>query len=129
MNKKHLIIVVILLSILFSFILFWNQFSFKTESIYITEHSLGVKESISFVYINSSLSSSYIQVRKVNKETNEEYLLETYQNYDNMVGYALCKDTLAVFLRKGYWINSNSSNFIECDTFHLNINNIKWKIK
>lgn len=129
MKKKRLIIVVILLLILFSFIFLWNQFNINEEPTCITEHSLGVKESINFIYSNSSLSASYIQIRKINRETKEEYLLEAYQNYDNMVGYALRKDTLVVFLRKGYWINSNSSNFIECDTFHLNINNIKWKIK
>ena len=129
MKKGHLIIAVILSLILFSFIFLLSQFNFKEKPTYITEHSLGIKEFISFVYVNSFLSASYIQVRKINKETKEEYLLEAYQNYDNMVGYTLHKDTLTVFLRKGYLINRNSSNFIECDTFHLNINNIKWKIK
>ena len=89
---------------------------------------MGGKESISFVDIDSPLSASYIQVRKINKETKEEYLLESYKNYDNMVGYTLIKDTLIVYLRQDYLLK-DSSDFVKCDTFHLNINDTKWRIK
>ena len=75
------------------------------------------------------MSASCIQVRKIEEETKEEYLLENYEGYDNMVGYCFRRDTITIFLRKGYWIGNRSSNFVECDTFHLNINNVKWKIK
>lgn len=129
--KKKTLIVVVLLSVvaLFLFIFLLSLFNFKEKPTYITEHSLGLKESIRFVYVNSSLSVSCIQIRKIDKKTKDEYLLETYQNYDNMIGYTLSNDTLTVFLRQGYWLNKSSSDFIKCDTFHLNINNIKWKIK
>lgn len=119
--KKYLIITIALLLILFSYIFLTSQLDPGSEPTNIAGHSLGIKESISFVYINSSLSASAIQVRKINKETKEVYLLETYQNYDNMVGYTLRKDTLTVFLRKGYWLGRKSSQFVECDTFCINI--------
>lgn len=45
-----------------------------------------------------------------------------------MVGYTLSKDTLTIYLKQGYWLK-DSSNFVECDTFHLNINNTKWRVK
>jgi hypothetical protein len=107
----------------------------------ITGETLGVKGSIEFYYLNSSLSASCIQVRKIQNtnpsnlngdikyETQEEFVLENYEHYDNMVGYCLHGDSLTIFLRKGYLLGKHSSNFVECDTFQLNINDVKYKIK
>ena len=129
MKRGYLITVIILVLIFSLGVYVFQTFNMSTPPTYITEHSLGAHGSIRFVYINSSLSASYIQVRKIDKNTNKEYLLESYEHYDNLVGYNLRANCMTVFLRKGYLISSQSSNVIECDTFHLNINNIKWKIK
>ena len=101
----------------------------STPPTYITGYSLGVKGSIKFLHVGGALSTSCIQVRKIDKETNDEYLLENYKGYDNMVGYCLHGDSITIFLRKGYWMGKQSSTFVECDTFHLNINDVKWEIK
>jgi hypothetical protein len=112
-----------------------------TSPTHITGHTLGVHGSIEFYSVNDPLSVSCIQVRKkhninpdnfngtITYEDQEEYILENYENYDNMVGYCLQGDSLTVFLRKGYWLGKHSSNFVECDTFKLNINDVKYKIK
>ena len=128
MKYIYYIITAIILLILFYYIFLVSSLDLTEKPTYITEHSLGGKESISFVDIDSPLSASYIQVRKINKETKEEYLLESYKNYDNMVGYTLIKDTLIVYLRQDYLLK-DSSDFVKCDTFHLNINDTKWRIK
>lgn len=128
MKYIYYIITAIILLILFYYIFLASSLDLTEEPTHITEHSLGEKESISFVDIDSPLSASYIQVRKINKETKEEYLLESYKNYDNMVGYTLSKDTLIIYLRRDYWLE-DSSDFVKCDTFHLNINDIKRRIK
>ena len=129
--KKCCLITTILTGILIiSFVIYRFQvLNFSTSPTYITGYSLGVKGSIKFFYIDSSISASFIQVQKIEDGTNEKYLLENYEGYDNMIGYGLRGDTMTIYLRKGYWIGKQSSNFVECDTFHLNINNVKWKLK
>ena len=132
MKKGSLITAIVAVILILSVVIyFFQSFSIfgSEQPVYISEHSLGVKGSIKFFYINSPVSASCIQVRKIDKETNEEYLLENYEHYNNMVGYCLRGDSMTIFLRKGYWLGRQSSNFIECDTFHLNINDVKWKLK
>jgi len=143
--KKSFLITIIVTAILILFFLFYFFQTFKlvenSPPTHITGTSLGVKYSIEFFYVNSPLSVSSIQVRKIHNmlnsgnyngipdESHEEYLLENYKNYDNLIGYSLCGDSITIYLRKGYLIKTQSSNFVECDTFHLNINNVKSKIK
>lgn len=62
MKYIYYIITAITLLILFYYIFLASSLDLKEEPTYITEHSLGLKESISFVYIDSPLSASYIQV-------------------------------------------------------------------
>ena len=94
----------------------------NTSQQYITGISLGVKGSIKFFYISSPISASFIQIRKIDEETKEEFILENYEGYDNMVGYCLKRDSLAVFLKKGYSSCTDAGS--KCDTFKLNINDI-----
>jgi hypothetical protein len=141
MKKICLITTIVIGILILSFVVYFFQTGGllgKTSPIHITGVTLGVKGSIEFYYINESLSADCIQVRKIRNinpgnlngaityEKQEEYVLENYEHYDNMVGYCLRGDTLTIFLKKGYWL---TSNFVECDTFQLNINDVKYKIK
>jgi len=90
----------------------------------ITEMNFDDRYSIKFYCV-----SSYFQVRKIDNKTKEEYLLKNYRYYDNLVGYCLQGDSMTVYLRSGYEINKQSSDYIKCDTFHLNINDVQWKIE
>ncbi len=129
MKKLYLILVTAFVLII-SFVVCYSQaLDLSTPPTYITGHSLGVKGLINFFAIRSSLSANCIQVRKTDNETSKEYLLENYDGYDNLVGYSLHGDSLVVFLRGGYELNDHFSNAVECDTFHLNINNVKWEIE
>jgi hypothetical protein len=114
--------VVIGISIISYVLYFFAAIEKTTPPTYITERSLGVKGSIKFFYISSSLSASFIQVRKIDNETKKEYILENYESYDNMVGYCLKGDSLTVFLKKGYSSCTDAGS--KCDTFKLNVNDI-----
>jgi len=130
MKKGCLITAIVTLILIITIVICLPKaLDFSTPPTYITGYSLGIKGSIKFFYAGDALSASCIQVRKIDNETNDEYLLENYKGYDNMVGYCLRGDSITVFLRKGYWIGKQSSTFVECDTFHLSINDVKWKIK
>jgi len=132
MKKRCFIAAIVSVILILSGVIYFFQ-TFKLvggeSPTHITGYTLGVKGSIEFFYINSSLSACCIQVRKIDKRTNEEYLLENYENYDNMVGYCYSGDSLTIFIRQGYWLGRRHSNSVECDTFHININNTKWKLK
>ena len=106
-------------------ICFFQAVDFSTPPTCITEHSLGVNGSIKFMYVNSSLSASAIQILKINKKTKEEFLLKNYEGYDVLVGNTLRRDSLTIFLRQGYWLGHTSSNLVKCDTFHLAIDKVR----
>jgi hypothetical protein len=149
MKKGCLITTAILiLSFVVCFVYFFQTGSLpeNTPPTYITETGLVGKYSIEFYYVKSSLSANCIQVRKkiqklrdssndtgynghIYRETLEEYILENYEHYDNMIGYCLRGDSLSIFLRKGYNCCADSFDSIQCDTFQLNINDVKYKVK
>jgi hypothetical protein len=103
---------------------------------------LNVQYGFQFYRVSSPLSAGSIQIRQIHnvlisgnynggprEESHEVYLLAEFDGYDNMVAYSLQGDSMIIYLRKGYWLGKQSSNFVECDTFHLNINDVKWKLK
>jgi len=120
--------ILILSFIIFVFYFLYTFSSGMTGRVHITETNLDVRYSIKFDYVTSPLSANFIQVLKIDNKTKEEYLLENYDNYDNMVGYCLQGDSMTIYLKGGYRVNKQSSNYIECDTFHLNINDVKLKL-
>jgi hypothetical protein len=142
MKKSCLITTIVVVNLIVAFAFYsYKALVWDVEPTKITGHTFGVKGSIEFYYLNGSLSVSCIQVRRIQNtnpgnlngiityEKQEEYVLENYEHYDNLVGYCLSGDTLTIFLKKGYWLDKQSSNFVSCDTFQLNINDVKYKIK
>ena len=122
-------ILIISIFILFSIIIFRNLFySGLSEITHITGMRIDERYSIEFYNVTSPISTNCIQVRKINNKTKEEYLLENYEKFDNMIGYCLSGDSMTIYIRKGHRVKTQSDSIL-CDTFYLNINDVKWKIK
>jgi len=145
MKRSYLIITIVTASLMLLLAIYFFQ-KYNSEKklppILITSVRLNVQYDFEFYYVSSPLSIGSIQVRQIHntlvsgnynggprEETHEVYLLEEYEGYDNLVAYSLYRDSITVFLRKGYSCCDDSLGFVKCDTFHLNIYNVKNLLK
>jgi hypothetical protein len=118
MKKGCIKSVIVSFILILSVVLYFSQaMHYSAPPTYITEHSLGINSPIKFMYVNSSLSASAIQILQVDKATKKERVLHNYEDYDVLVGYTLKGGILTVFLRKGYCLRKSPSDFVKCAIF------------
>jgi len=146
MKRSYIITIIVTAILILLLIIYFFQKCNSEEKFpptLITRVRLSVQYDFEFYYVSSPLSIGSIQVRQIHntlisgnynggprEETHEVYLLEEYEGYDNLVAYSLYReDSITVFLRKGYSCCEDSSGFVKCDTFHLNIYNVKYLLK
>jgi hypothetical protein len=87
--------------------------------------NIGKNNEIKILYIEGNATSqNYIQIRRIDNTTKEEYILGNYERYNYLEKYKFKNDSLTLILK------DTSIFHFECvDTFRLNINEIKYKIE
>jgi hypothetical protein len=128
--KKGCLIAVIVISISVFSILFFYLWGIThildlKSPIIIEKFDIGGQKDIQILYVpgNATLMNG-VQVRKINKQTKEEYLLENYDRYNYLDKYDFEGQTLTLVLR-----DTSVHHLESIDTFQLNINDVKYKIK
>jgi hypothetical protein len=129
MKKIYLVAVFIIGISVFSFILFYlwgiTHILDLKPPIVIEKIDIGGQIDIQILYVpgNATLMNG-VQIRKINKQTQEEYLLGNYDRYNYLDEYSLEGQNLTFVLR-----DTSVHHLESVDTFQLNINDVKYKIK
>lgn len=128
MKKRYIVIIIstILVIVLFVFF-YWNAINMLKPEAFILMERINVDEQseVKILYIPGNATSQNItQVRKINHETKEEYVLGNYERYNYLDQYWLEGDSLVLVLR-----DTSVYHIISIDTVKLNTQDIKYKIE
>jgi hypothetical protein len=98
----------------------------KPEAFILMERiNVDEQSEVKILYIPGNATSQNItQVRKINHETKEEYVLGNYERYNYLDQYWLEGDSLVLVLR-----DTSVYHIISIDTVKLNTQDIKYKIE
>jgi hypothetical protein len=128
MKKKYLIIVIVvslIISILFVSYLSLIRIFDSVVSVSMGKINIDSTNEIEIIYVQGNATSqNFTVVKKTNKETKAEYILDNYERYNYLEKYYLDGENLTLILR------DTSVHHVEIiDTFRLNIHNIQYKLQ
>jgi len=122
-----LIIVVLIIIISVSIFYYFSVFSVFKPSASVSMGNINIDEQseIEILYIPGNATSQNItQIRKIDKSTNEKFVLENYERYNYLDKYYLKGDCITIILR-----DTSVHHFESIDTVRLNIHDVKYKIE